>query len=488
MTDNHFQVLDGFTFDDLLLLPGHSEVIPSQVDVSTWLTPTIKLNIPIVSSAMDTVTESETAISLARQGGIGFIHKNLSPESQATEVERVKKSESGMIVDPITVTPDTRIGQVHELAARYRISGFPVIMEQELVGIITNRDMRFETNMERRVKDLMTTREKLITVHEGISLEDCKVRLQERRIEKLLVVDAKGRLKGLVTFKDIEKVKKYPFSCKDEMGRLRVGAAVGVGDWRERLPHLMAAKVDIVCIDSAHGHSKNVIEALRAIRRQHPDLPVAAGNVATAEGCRALIEAGASTVKVGVGPGSICTTRIVAGVGVPQMSAVVACAREAAKAGVPIIADGGIKFSGDLTKALAGGASTVMIGGLFAGTDESPGETVLFQGRSYKVYRGMGSVEAMKQGSSDRYSQEGDSKYVPEGIVGRVPARGPLADMVFQLIGGLKAGMGYVGAPNIASLCKLARFVRITPAGLRESHVHDVIITKEAPNYRLENL
>lgn len=479
---------DGLTFDDLLLLPGLSTMLPHEVDVSTTLTEGIGLNIPILSAAMDTVTESETAISLARQGGIGFIHKNMGPPAQATEVERVKKSESGMIVDPVTVTPQTRIAEVHRLAESYRISGFPVVEGEELVGIVTNRDLRFETNLDRQVSELMTPKAKLITVAEGISLEESKAKLHQHRIEKLLVVDQEGKLKGLITIKDIEKIKKYPHACKDSYGRLRVGAGVGVRDWPQRLPLLVEAKVDVICIDAAHGHSKNVIEAIRSIRAECPDLPLIGGNVATAEGCLALIEAGASAVKVGVGPGSICTTRIIAGVGVPQMTAIIDCAKVARKRGVPLIADGGIKFSGDVTKALAGGASAVMIGALFAGTEESPGETVLFQGRSYKVYRGMGSIEAMKIGSEDRYGRDVMGKEVPEGIVGRVPYRGLLADTVFQLVGGLRSGMGYMGAASIPELWEKALFIRITPAGLRESHVHDVIITKEAPNYRLEQV
>ncbi len=476
----------GLTFDDLLLLPGHSEVLPGEVDVSSWLTPTIRLNVPLASAAMDTVTEGETAISMARQGGIGFIHKNLEPDLQALEVAKVKKSESGMIVDPVTVAPETKIGEVHRLANQYKISGFPVVEGEELVGIVTNRDMRFETDMDRPVKELMTTRENLVTVPEGISLEESKLKLHEHRIEKLLVVDAAGKLKGLITIKDIEKIKKYPNACKDELGRLRVGAAVGVGDWEARLAVLVPAGLDVVGIDAAHGHSRNVIEAVKGIRGAYPDLSVVAGNVATAEGASALIEAGASAVKVGVGPGSICTTRIVAGTGVPQMTAIMNCAPVCREAGIPLVADGGIKFSGDVVKAIAAGASTVMIGSLFAGTEESPGETILFQGRSYKVYRGMGSIEAMKSGSSDRYGQLGESKFVPEGIVGRVPYRGPLADNVYQLIGGLRAGMGYAGARSVEELWEKARFCRITPAGLKESHVHDVIITKEAPNYRIE--
>lgn len=477
----------GLTFDDLLLVPGHSSVLPTEVDVGSNLTPGIRLNVPITSAAMDTVTEAETAISMARQGGLGFIHKNMPIQDQVIEVAKVKKSESGMIVDPVTVTPETRIAEVHSLAQEYRISGFPVVEGGELVGIVTNRDMRFETDHDRKAVELMTPKEKLITVPEGISLEESKQKLHEHRIEKLLVVDMNGYLKGLITIKDIEKVKKYPHSCKDSLGRLRVGAAVGIGDWETRLEPLVKAGVDVIVVDSAHGHSENVISAVRGIRSEFPELDLVAGNVATPEGCRALITAGASAVKVGVGPGSICTTRVVAGVGVPQMTAVIECAKEGAKSGIPIIADGGIKYSGDIVKAMAGGASTVMIGSLFAGTKESPGEMILYQGRSYKVYRGMGSIEAMEAGSGDRYSQEGASKLVPEGIVGRVAYRGYLADNVFQLVGGLRSGMGYVGARDIPELQKKARFVRITPAGLRESHVHDVIITKEAPNYSPEN-
>ena len=477
----------GLTFDDLLLLPGRSSVLPTDVDVSTDLTETIRLNVPILSAAMDTVTESDTAITMARQGGLGFIHKNMTPEQQAIQVAKVKKSESGMIVDPVTVTPRTKIAEVHRLAGEYRISGFPIVDGDELVGIVTNRDMRFETDMNREARELMTPKERLITVPEGISLEESKTKLHQHRIEKLLVVDKAGKLKGLITIKDIEKIKKYPFSCKDGYGRLRVGAAVGVSDWEARLESLLKAGVDVVTVDSAHGHSENVLNAVKGIRAAQPDLPLIAGNVATPEGCLALIEAGVSAVKVGVGPGSICTTRVVAGVGVPQMTAIMDCARVAGKHGIPVVADGGIKFSGDIVKALAGGACSVMIGSLFAGTQESPGETVLYQGRSYKVYRGMGSIEAMEAGSKDRYSQEEYSKLVPEGIVGRVPYRGTLADNVYQLVGGLRSGMGYVGAPTIKELAAKARFVRITAAGLRESHVHDVIITKEAPNYSVED-
>lgn len=480
---------EGLTFNDILLIPGESAVLPKDVDIRTRLSRNIDLHIPIVSAAMDTVTESEAAIALAKQGGLGFIHKNLTPERQALEVEKVKKSESGMILDPITIDPDQRIFEVLNIMEKYRISGVPVVKSSNLVGIITNRDLRFETDLEKKVGDVMT-RENLATVPVGTTLEESKALLHERRIEKLLVVDDAGKLKGLITIKDIEKIKKYPDACKDQHGRLRVGAAIGVGpDREERVARLVAANVDVIVIDAAHGHSKGVIEAAKETRRDFPDVELVAGNVATPEGTRALIAAGVDAVKVGIGPGSICTTRIIAGVGVPQMTAIMECAQEASKADIPIIADGGVRYSGDLTKALAGGASSIMIGSLLAGTEESPGETVLFQGRRYKVYRGMGSIEAMKEGSKDRYFQEGvegESKLVPEGIVGRVPYQGPIADTIYQLIGGLRAGMGYVGAPSIRELQARARFMRITAAGLREGHVHDVIITKEAPNYQVE--
>ena len=479
----------GYTFDDLVLVPGSSHVLPGQVDVKTKLSRNLNLNIPIMSAAMDTVTESETAITMARQGGIGFIHKNMSIKRQGVEVEKVKKSESGMIVDPITIEPDHKIYEVLEIMEKYRISGVPVVKDGNLAGIITNRDLRFETNLDQEVSQVMT-KENLATAKIGITLEESKAILHKRRIEKLLVVDDKGKLKGLITIKDIEKIKKYPDSCKDELGRLRVGAAIGIGqDMMERTEKLLAASVDVVVIDTAHGHAEKVIQAINELKKNFPDLELIGGNVATAEGTRALIQAGVDAVKVGVGPGSICTTRIVAGIGVPQMTAIMDCAIEAKKWGIPIIADGGIKYSGDITKALAGGADSIMIGSLFAGTEESPGETILFQGRSYKVYRGMGSMEAMKAGSKDRYFQEDtglQKKLVPEGIVGRVPYRGPLADTVYQLVGGLKAGMGYVGSPDIKTLQAEPEFIRITPAGLKESHVHDVIIIKEAPNYRLE--
>lgn len=483
------RIPEALTFDDVLLVPAYSEVLPAETDVSTVLTPQIPMRIPLLSAAMDTVTEAETAISMAREGGIGIIHRNMSIERQALEVDRVKKSESGMIVDPITVDPDQPIGDVMDLMARYRISGVPVVKGDQLVGIITNRDLRFETDPTRKVSELMT-KEDLVTAPVGISLEESKKLLQKRRIEKLLVVDADGRLKGLITIKDIMKVKKYPNSCKDHLGRLRVGAAVGAGaDTPDRVRALVKAGVDVIVVDSAHGHSRNVLRTVEWIKSEFPDLPVVAGNVATGPGAESLIKAGADAVKVGVGPGSICTTRVVAGVGVPQVTAIMECAKVADKYGVPVVADGGIKYSGDVAKALAAGASSVMIGSLFAGTDESPGETVLYQGRSYKVYRGMGSLGAMKEGSKDRYFQDQVqevSKLVPEGIEGMVPYRGPLAATVHQLVGGLRAGMGYVGCRNLRELRTKAEMIRITSAGLKESHVHDVIITKEAPNYQVD--
>lgn len=482
-------IRDGLTFDDLLLEPAYSMVIPKEVSVQTSLTQSILLHIPVVSAAMDTVTESQTAISMARQGGIGIIHKNMDVKTQATEVEKVKKSESGMIVDPITMHPEQKVHEVLSVMERYHISGVPIVKGTKLVGIVTNRDLRFETNLQKKVSEVMT-KDNLVTAKVGITLEASKALLHKNRIEKLLVVDHRGNLKGLITIKDIEKVKKFPLASKDGFGRLRVGAAVGVGTNRwEQIEALRKAEVDVIVFDVAHGHSRNVIEAVQETKKKYPELQVVAGNVGTAEGTEALIKAGADGIKIGIGPGSICTTRIVAGVGVPQITAIMDCARVAKKFKIPLIADGGIKFSGDITKALAAGADTVMIGSLFAGTEESPGETILYQGRTYKVYRGMGSIEAMRQGSSDRYSQddyETDSKLVPEGIVGRVPYRGPLADTIYQLVGGLKSGMGYAGCHTLKELQTTARFIRITPAGLRESHVHDVIITKEAPNYRLE--
>lgn len=482
-------VPEALTFDDVLLVPMYSEVLPNETDVSTVLTPGIPMRIPLVTAAMDTVTEAQTAISIAREGGIGIIHRNMSIERQAREVDKVKKSESGMIVDPVTVHPDQRIAEVMELMAQYRISGVPVVKEGQLVGIITNRDLRFETDLELKVEDLMT-KDNLVTAPVGISLEESKKLLQKRRIEKLLVVDEEGRLRGLITIKDILKVKKYPNACKDALGRLRAGAAVGVGaDAMDRAKALVKAGADVIAVDSAHGHSRNVVNTVERIKAEFGDVQVIAGNVATEQGAESLIKAGADAIKVGVGPGSICTTRVVAGVGVPQVSAIMACAKVARAHGVPVIADGGIKYSGDVVKALAAGAQSVMIGGLFAGTDESPGETVLYQGRSYKVYRGMGSLGALREGSRDRYFQDEiqePAKLVPEGIEGMVPYRGPLSAIVHQLIGGLRAGMGYVGSRNLEELRTKPRMIRITSAGLKESHVHDVIITKEAPNYMVD--
>ena len=482
------KVRESLTFDDLLLVPAESSVLPKDVDTSTFLTRNIRLNIPIVSAAMDTVTESATAITMAREGGIGIIHRNMSIERQVIEVDRVKKSESGMIVDPITVEPQQKVREAMELMSRFKVSGVPVVKSRKLVGILTNRDLRFETNLEQRVADVMT-KKNLVTVSSNITLEESKKLLHKHRIEKLLVVDDEYNLKGLITIKDIEKIEKYPNSCKDSLGRLRVGAAVGILDREPRIEAVLGAGADVIVIDTSHGHSAGVLNAIRNTKANFPSCELIAGNVATVEGAQALIEAGVDGIKVGVGPGSICTTRIIAGVGVPQMSAIRDACKAAASRGIPVIADGGIKFSGDLTKAIGAGAHCVMIGGLFAGTEESPGETVLFQGRSYKVYRGMGSLEAMKEGSRDRYMQddiESTLKLVPEGIEGRVPFRGSLSTSVYQLIGGLKAGMGYAGARTIDELREKARFVRITSAGLKESHVHDVMITKEAPNYRLD--
>ncbi len=480
---------EAYSFDDVLLMPNYSDVLPKDVATTTRLTRNLALNIPIVSAAMDTVTEALAAISMARAGGIGFIHRNLSIEQQAMEVDQVKKSESGMIIDPVTIRPDHTIGEVQKLMEKYRISGLPVVEEGGLVGIVTNRDLRFETDLEKKVSEVMTHK-RLITVPEGITLEESKKKLHEHRIEKLLVVDQNGRLAGMITIKDIEKIKKYPNACKDSRGRLRTGAAVGVGeDMMERADALLNAEADVILIDTSHGHSRNVIDAVKRLKANFKDIELIAGNVGTAEGARDLIEAGADGVKIGIGPGSICTTRIVAGIGIPQVTAIANCRKVSDETGVPLIADGGIKFSGDITKAIAAGAHTVMIGGLFAGTEESPGETIFFQGRSYKVYRGMGSLEAMQKGSKDRYYQGDESeadKLVPEGIVGRVPYRGPLLDSVHQLVGGLKAGMGYVGCRTIEELREKARFIKISAAGMRESHVHDVIITKEAPNYRLD--
>ena len=479
---------EALTFEDLLLLPAESNILPKDVDTSTKLTNDIILNIPLISAAMDTVTESKTAICMAQEGGIGIIHRNMGIQQQAIEVDRVKTSESGMIVDPITVEPEQKVREALEIMNRYRISGVPVVKNKKLVGILTNRDLRFETNLEQPVAAVMT-KEKLVTVSANITLEESKKLFHEHRIEKLLVVDDEYNLKGLITIKDIEKIRKYPYACKDSLGRLRVGAAVGILDREARVEALIAAGVDVIVIDTSHGHSRAVLDAIRDTKRNFPACNLVAGNVATSEGAEALIAAGIDAIKVGVGPGSICTTRIVAGVGVPQITAISEVYRTAKKHNIPIIADGGIKYSGDIVKALAAGAHNVMIGGLFAGTEESPGETVLFQGRSYKVYRGMGSLEAMKMGSRDRYYQddvETHAKLVPEGIEGRVPFRGSLSASIHQLIGGLKAGMGYVGCRTLQELREKSRFVRITSAGLRESHVHDVIITKEAPNYWLD--
>ncbi len=479
----------GLTFDDILLIPRATDILPKDVDIKTRLTETIRLNIPVISAAMDTVTESATAISMAQEGGIGIIHRNFDIRAQAHEVDKVKKSESGMIVDPITIEPHQKISEALEIMEKYRISGVPVVKGKRLVGILTNRDLRFLEDTEQRVEEIMT-KENLITVSPGISMEESKKILHEHRIEKLLVVDDQFNLKGLITIKDIQKTKKYPYAAKDGMGRLLVGAAVGVGgDREERIQALVDARVDVIVIDTAHGHSKMVIEAVKDAKKNFKELPLIAGNVATAEGCAALIAAGADAVKVGMGPGSICTTRIIAGVGMPQFTAIQECYKIAKKKGIPLIADGGIKFSGDVTKAIAAGAETVMIGSLFAGTDESPGDLILFQGRSYKTYRGMGSLESLRKGSRDRYGQEDvveESKLVPEGIEGRVPYKGPLSNSVSQLVGGLKAGMGYLGTKSLPELQGNVKYVRISPAGLRESHVHDVIITKEAPNYRLE--
>ncbi|MCD6269509.1 MAG: IMP dehydrogenase [Deltaproteobacteria bacterium] len=481
-------ITTGFTFDDVLIQPNYSNVLPNQVDLSTWLTKDIKLNTPLISAAMDSVTESKTAICMAREGGIGVIHKNMSIESQALEVDKVKKSESGMIVDPIIMAPDRKVHEVLAVMEKYRISGVPIVDGDQLVGIVTNRDLRFETRMERSLRDIMT-KDNLVTVSKGISMDEAKVLLHEHRIEKLLVVDDENHLQGLITIKDIEKTRKYPDSCKDGMGRLRVGAAVGITDDREtRIEALLKAGVDVIVIDTAHGHSQGVLDAVTATRRDF-DCQLIVGNVATAGGAEALIKAGADAIKIGIGPGSICTTRIVAGIGVPQVSALMDCNVVAEKYGIPMIADGGIKFSGDVVKAIASGAQTVMIGSLFAGTEESPGETILYQGRSYKLYRGMGSLGAMQSGSKDRYFQDGiddQKKLVPEGIEGRVPYKGYLSSSIYQLLGGLRSGMGYAGCATIEALRHDTKMTRITPAGLRESHVHDVIITKEAPNYRLE--
>jgi IMP dehydrogenase len=477
---------EGFTFDDILLLPRKSAVLPSQTDVRTRLTRNIGLNIPLISAAMDTVTESRLAIALARVGGIGIIHKNLSPERQADKVDRVKRAESTIVFNPITILPQQTVREALETMQKRSISGIPVVNEDQLVGIVTHRDLRFETNLELPVSKVMTPAP-LVTAPRNTTLDDAQKILQKHRIEKLLIVDDGGKLIGLITVKDIQKKKQYPGACKDEHGRLRVGAAVGVsGDLDERLDRLTNAGVDVVVVDTAHGHSRGVLDAVEKIRKQFPDLDIVAGNVALREGAADLISAGASAIKVGIGPGSICTTRVVAGVGVPQVSAVMECAEEATKHDVPVIADGGIRFSGDIAKVLAAGAESVMIGQLFAGMEESPGETVVLEGRSYKVVRGMGSLGAMLDGSADRYFQDPVSagKLVPEGVEGRVPYKGKLEDTVYQIIGGIRAAMGYCGAENLEVMRKETKFVRISPAGLRESHPHDVVITMEAPNYK----
>lgn len=483
MIEERFEKM-GLTFDDVLLIPGKSEVLPRDVDISTCLTGDIKLNIPILSAGMDTVTESRMAIALAREGGIGIIHKNMTPEHQAIEVDRVKRSEHGIITDPISLSPQHLVRNALEMMEHYHISGVPITVDGKLVGIITNRDIRFEDELDRPIHEVMT-KENLITAPVGTTLQAARNILRQHKIEKLPIVDENNNLRGLITIKDIEKARQYPNSSKDVKGRLRVGAAVGVGsDLKDRLTAIVGAGVDVVVVDTAHGHSAGVLKAVETIKGMYPNLPLIAGNVATAEATRDLILAGADAIKVGIGPGSICTTRVVAGIGVPQITAVVECAREAKKYGKPVIADGGVKYSGDITKALAAGASTVMLGNLLAGTEESPGEVEIYQGRKYKVYRGMGSLSAMRSGSADRYfQQQTQDKLVPEGVEGRVPYRGPISEIVFQLIGGLRAGMGYCGVHTIEELQTKTRFVRITNAALRESHPHSVDITKEAPNY-----
>jgi IMP dehydrogenase len=481
-------IIEGLTFDDVLLLPGKSSVLPAEADTRTCLTRKIALNIPMVSAAMDTVTEAHLAIAMARHGGLGFVHRNMSIERQTEEVDRVKRSESGMIVDPVTISPEHSVHHALDLMNKYHVSGLPVTRDSKLVGILTNRDLRFEKNLEQRVSNVMT-KENLITVPVGTTLEEAERLLQRHRIEKLLVVDQHFNLKGLITVKDIQKKLEYPRATKDEQGRLRVGAAIGAtGDFLERSVELERASVDVLALDTAHGHSTRVMEAIRAVKQRLPNMQLVAGNVGTYEGARDLIALGIDGLKVGIGPGSICTTRVVTGAGVPQVTAIVEAARAAKGTGVPVIADGGVKYSGDITKAIAAGASVVMIGGLFAGTEEAPGETILYQGRTFKSYRGMGSLGAMEAGSADRYAQEtaDRGKSVPEGVEGRVPYKGPLSGLVDQLTGGLRSGMGYCGAANLRELQEHSRFVRITSAGLRESHVHDVIITREAPNYQVE--
>ena len=476
---------EGLTFDDVLLTPRKSDVLPKDVDVSTYLTKNIKLNVPIISAGMDTVTETKMAIAMAREGGLGVIHKNMSIEAQANEIDKVKRSEHGIIVDPIFLAPTNTLKDANALMAKYKISGVPVTIEGKLIGILTNRDLRFETDMTKKIGECMT-KDNLITAHFDTSLEDAKKILGKHRIEKLPLVDRDGNLKGLITIKDIEKTQKYPHSAKDAKGRLLVAAAIGVGpDMMDRASAIVDAKVDVIIVDTAHGHSRGVIEAVKKLKKEFPNIDIIAGNVATGDAVRDLVKAGADAIKVGIGPGSICTTRVIAGIGVPQITAIYECARAAREYNVPIIADGGIKYSGDITKAIASGASVTMVGNLLAGTEESPGEKIIYQGRSYKVYRGMGSLDAMCQGSKDRYFQEDATadKLVPEGIEGRVPYKGPVSDTIFQLVGGLRAGMGYCGVKNIEELILDTKFIRITGAGLKESHPHDVSITKEAPNY-----
>jgi IMP dehydrogenase len=483
-------LIEALTFDDVLLVPAYSEVVPTETETTTRLTRRIQLNVPILTSAMDTVTEGPMAIAIAQQGGIGVIHKNFSIDLQRDEVDKVKRSESGMIVDPVTMTPDRLIRDALDVMRRFKISGVPIVNpDGRLVGILTNRDLRFETRLELPISEAMT-KNNLITVPVGTTLREAEGILQKHKVEKLLVVDEQYHLKGLITVKDIQKAIRYPNAAKDEIGRLRVAAAIGAtGDYLERATELVKARVDVLAIDTAHGHTSRVIEAVREVKRRFPETQLIAGNVGTGEGAKALIQAGADAIKVGIGPGSICTTRVVSGAGMPQITAIASCVKAASGSGVPVIADGGIKYSGDITKAIAAGADTVMIGSLFAGTDESPGEIILYQGRSFKAYRGMGSLAAMKDGSKDRYGQEAEeaeSKLVPEGIEGRVTYKGSLAALVGQLVGGLRAGMGYTGCRTIRELQERARFMKITAASLKESHVHDVIITKEAPNYRME--
>ena len=481
-------ILEGLTFDDVLLVPGKSSVLPTEVNTQTQLTRKISLNVPLVSAAMDTVTESRLAIAMARQGGLGFVHRSMSVDRQAEEVDRVKRSESGMIVDPVTISPELTVREAMDIMTKYRVSGLPVTRDALLVGILTNRDLRFEKNLDQPVSNVMT-KENLVTVSVGTTLEEAERILQKYRIEKLLVVDSEYRLKGLITVKDIQKKLEFPNAAKDAQGRLLVGAAIGAtGDFLERAVDLARTKVDVLAIDTAHGHSARVMDAIRAVKHRLPDMQLIAGNVGTFEGARDLIALGIDGIKVGIGPGSICTTRVVTGAGVPQITAILEAARAAKGTGAPVIADGGIKYSGDVSKAIAAGAAVTMLGGLFAGTEESPGETILYQGRTFKSYRGMGSLGAMQAGSADRYAQEGAArgKSVPEGVEGRVPYKGPLSALVDQLVGGLKSGMGYCGVATLAELQERARFVRITSAGLRESHVHDVIITREAPNYQVE--